>query len=46
MIERHKSMIVAIDLMFINKIPFVMTISQNLHFGIADLISETKAELS
>jgi len=37
--ERHRD---AIDVMFINKIPFVMTMSCNIHFGTAELVKDMK----
>jgi hypothetical protein len=35
--EKHGEVTLAIDMMFINKIPFVMTTSRNIHFGTAKL---------
>jgi len=32
----------AIDVMFINKIPFIITISCNIHFGTADIVKDMK----
>ena len=31
--ERHQQVTLAMDIMFVNKIPFLMTVSQNLHIG-------------
>jgi len=32
----------AIDVMFINNIPFVMTTSRNIHFGTTELVKDMK----
>jgi len=40
--EKHGYVIFAIDVMFINKIPFVMTTSCNIHFGMAELVKDMK----
>jgi len=40
--DKHGEVILAIDIMFINKIPFVMTTSCNIHFGTADLVKDMK----
>jgi len=40
--EKHGKVILAIDIMFINKIPFVMTMSHNIHFGTAELVKDIK----
>ena len=40
--ERHKKVIWAIDIMFINRIPFVMTKSCNIHLGTAELVKHMK----
>eukprot|EP00980_Cylindrotheca_fusiformis_P013967 scaffold3632_cov158-Cylindrotheca_fusiformis.AAC.1 len=32
-LQVHRSVILAIDIMFVNKIPFLVTTSRNLHFG-------------
>ena len=40
--EKHGDVTLAIDVMFINKIPFVITTSRNIHFGTADLIKDMK----
>jgi len=32
--ERHSKVTQAIDVMFINKIPFIITTSCNIHFGL------------
>jgi hypothetical protein len=36
--NKFQSVIVALDLMFINKIPFFLTISRGLHFGTVENI--------
>jgi len=41
-LDKHGEIILAIDIMFINKIPFVMTTSRNIHFGTAELIKDMK----
>ena len=40
--EKHGEYTLAIDIMFINKIPFVMTMSHNIHFGSVELIKDMK----
>ena len=40
--EKHGYVTLAIDLMFINKIPFVMTTSCNIHFGTAKPVKDMK----
>jgi len=40
--NKHGEVILAIDIMFINKIPFVMTTSRNINFGTAELIKDMK----
>jgi len=40
--ENHGEVTLAIDVMFINKIPFVMTTSRNIHFGTAELVKDMK----
>jgi len=40
--EKHGEIILAIDIMFINKILFVMTISRNIHFGTTELVNDMK----
>ena len=42
MMEKHGELTPAIDIMFINKIPFVMTMSCNTHFSTAELIKDMK----
>ena len=37
MIEEHGDVTLAVDIMYINEIPFVMTTSQEIHFGMAEL---------
>jgi hypothetical protein len=34
--KNYKFMMLAMDIMFVNKIPFLLTISHGLHFGIAE----------
>ena len=40
--DKHGQVILAIDVMFINKIPFIMTTSRNIHFGTAELVKDMK----
>ena len=40
--ERHSKVTQAIDVMFINKIPFIMTTSCNIHFGTAEIVKVMK----
>ena len=42
LMEKHGDVTLAIDVMFINKIPFVITTSRNIHFGTAELIKDMK----
>ena len=42
--ERHGEVMLAIDVMFINKIPFVMTTSSNVNFGAAKIIKGMKTK--
>jgi hypothetical protein len=41
-IEKHGDVTLAIDVMFINRIPFVITTLCNIHFGTAKLIKDMK----
>jgi len=40
--EKHGDVTLTIDVLFINKIPFVITTSRNIHFGTAELIKDMK----
>jgi len=40
--EKHIYVTLAIDVTFINKIPFIMTTSCNIHFGTAELVKDMK----
>ena len=40
--EKHGDVTLAIDVMFINKIPFVIMTSRNINFGTAKLIKDMK----
>jgi len=44
--EKHGDVTLAIDVMFINRIPFVITASRNIHFGTAKLIKDMKNRTS
>ena len=37
--QKYKSVTLCIDLMFVNKIPFLLTISRGLHFGTVENLS-------
>jgi len=40
--DKHGEVILAIDIMFINKIPFVRTTACNIHFCTAELVKDMK----
>ena len=40
--ERHRDVILAVDIMFIKKIPFVIFTSFNIHFGTSELVMDMK----
>jgi len=40
---KHGEVILAIDIMFINKTPFVMTTSHNIHFSTVELVKDMKS---
>ena len=40
--EKQREIIWAIDIIFINKIPFVMTTSRNIQFSMAELVKDMK----
>jgi len=42
MLERHGNVTLAVDIMYINEIPFVMTTSRAIHFGTAESIKNKK----
>ena len=37
-LDRHRDLVVSMDIFFINKIPFLLTTSRNLHFGTVEAI--------
>ena len=41
-LEKHGDITLAVDIMYINEIPFVMTRSRAIHFGTAELIKNEK----
>ena len=41
-LEKYGEVTLAIDIMAINKIPLMITISRNIHFGTAKLIHDKK----
>ena len=40
--EKHGDVTLAIDVMLINRIPFAVTTSRNIHFGTAELVKDMK----
>jgi hypothetical protein len=42
MLERYGDVTLAVDIMYINEIPFVMTMSWAIHFRTAELIKNEK----
>ena len=42
LLEEHGNVTLAVDIMYINKIPFMMTISRAIHFGTAEMIKNEK----
>jgi len=42
MLDKHGNVTLAVDIMYINRISFVMTKSRAIHFGIAELIKNEK----
>jgi len=40
--EKHGEITLEIDIMFINKIPFIMMMSRNIHFDTAELVKDMK----
>jgi len=42
MLKKHGDVTLAVNIMYINKIPFVMTMSRAIHFGTAELIKNEK----
>jgi len=46
LLEEHGDVTMEIDMMYINKIPFMMTVSRTIHFGTAEIIkNETKSTI-
>jgi len=41
-LEKHGDVTLAVDIMYMNEIPFVMTTSRAIHFGTAKLIKNEK----
>ena len=41
-LKLHKHVTLAIDVMFVNKIPFLITTSRNLHFGTVEALPDRK----
>ena len=42
MLAKHGNVTLAVDIMYINQIPFMMTMSRAIHFGTAELIKNEK----
>jgi len=42
MLERHGKVTLAVDVMYINEIPIIMTTSRDIHIGMAKLIKNIK----
>ena len=42
MLKEHGDMMLAVDILYINEIPFVMTMSWAIHFRTAELIKNEK----
>lgn len=42
MLERHGNVTLEADIMYVNKVPFVVTISCGIHFDTAELIKSEK----
>jgi len=42
MLERYSDITLAVNIMYINKIPFIMTTSWAIHFGMTELIKNEK----
>jgi len=40
--DKYGYITLAIDVMFIKRIPFFMTMSCNIHFGMAELVKDMK----
>jgi len=45
MLEQHRNVTIEVDIMYINKIPFVLTVSRGIHFGTAELMKNEKRQL-
>ena len=43
-LDRHHDLVVSIDIFFINKIPFLLTTSHNLHFGTVEAIPSRQVD--
>ena len=43
--EEHGNVMLAVDIMYINKIPFMMTISRGIHFGTTEIIKNEKTTI-
>ena len=42
MLDKHGNVTLAVNIMYINEIPFIMTTSRAIHFGTAELIKNEK----
>ena len=43
--KAHKQVTLAIDIMFVNKIPFLVTTSRNIHFGTIEVLPDRKINI-
>ena len=43
-LDRHRDLVVSMDIFFINKIPFLLTTSRNLHFGTVEAIPNRQVD--
>ncbi len=43
-LQRHQRVVLCIDLMFVNKVPFLMTISRDIKFGTAEMLHRRDAK--
>jgi len=42
MIKEHDNITLAMDIMYINKIPFIVITSRAIHFGTVEMITDDK----
>jgi len=46
LLDEHGNVTLAVDIMYINKIPFMMTTSRAIHFGTAEMIKTKRQQQS